>query len=70
MPYVQLKHETGALHIGGGRFFYAGEPQKVTTKEKDELVAAYKDLEEVKEPKKQVTEPPDDGEGDKEPAGE
>ncbi len=70
MPYIQLKHETGALHIGGGRFFYAGEPQKVNAKERDTLLEAYEDLEEVAEPKKQVTEPPDNGEGDKEPAGE
>lgn len=47
MPYVQYKAESGALHIGGGRFFYAGKPEKVTVKEKDELVAAYTDLEEV-----------------------
>lgn len=31
MAFVQFKHESGVLHIGGGRFFYAGEPQ-VTAK--------------------------------------
>lgn len=70
MPYVQLKHETGALHIGEGRFFYAGEPQKVNAKERDALIEAYEDLEEVAEPKKVATEPPDSGEGSEEPEGE
>ncbi|WP_095021920.1 hypothetical protein [Bacillus thuringiensis] len=52
MPYVQYKNERGVLHIGEGRFFHAGEPQKVTAKERDELLDVYKDLEEVKEPSK------------------
>ena len=52
MPYVQYKKERGVLHIGEGRFFHAGEPQKVTAKERDELLDAYKDLEEVKEASK------------------
>lgn len=51
MAFVQLKHENGVLHIGGGRFFYAGEPQKVSAKERDELLGTYEDLEEVKEEK-------------------
>lgn len=51
MPYVQYKNESGVLHIGEGRFFYAGEPQKVTAKERDELLKNYEDLEEVKEEK-------------------
>lgn len=50
MPYVQYKNERGVLHIGEGRFFHAGEPQKVTAKERDELLDSYKDLVEVKEP--------------------
>ncbi|HDR7669569.1 TPA: hypothetical protein QCX97_003455 [Bacillus wiedmannii] len=52
MPYVQYKNERGVLHIGEGRFFHAGEPQKVTAKERDELLDSYEDLEEVKEPSK------------------
>ncbi|EEL37185.1 hypothetical protein V7078_19150 [Bacillus velezensis] len=52
MPYVQYKNERGVLHIGEGRFFHAGEPQKVTAKERDELLDSYKDLVEVKEPSK------------------
>lgn len=51
MAFVQFKHENGVLHIGGGRFFYAGEPQEVTAKERDELLEAYEDLEEFKQPK-------------------
>lgn len=51
MPLVQYKQKTGVLHIGGGRFFYANEPHKVTAKERDELLGAYSDLEEVKESK-------------------
>ncbi|MES5896977.1 hypothetical protein [Bacillus cereus group sp. RP43] len=51
MALVQLKHERGVLHIGGGRFFYAGEPQEVTAKERDELLETYGDLEEFKQPK-------------------
>lgn len=52
MPYVQYKNERGVLHIGEGRFFHAGEPQKVTAKERDELLGSYEDLIEVKEPSK------------------
>lgn len=51
MPLIQYKQKTGALHIGGGRFFYANEPHKVTAKERDELLNTYPDLEEVKESK-------------------
>lgn len=52
MPYVQYKNERGVLHIGEGRFFHAGEPHKVTAKERDELLDSYEDLEEVKESSK------------------
>ncbi|SCN11929.1 hypothetical protein [Bacillus wiedmannii] len=52
MPYVQYKNERGVLHIGEGRFFHAGEPQKVTAKERDELIGSYEDLVEIKEPSK------------------
>ncbi|WP_170956621.1 hypothetical protein [Bacillus cereus] len=51
MAFVQLKHEHGVLHIGEGRFFYAGEPQEVSAKERDELLEAYEDLEEFKQSK-------------------
>ncbi|MGS2750047.1 hypothetical protein ACVAMH_24645 [Bacillus zanthoxyli] len=51
MAFVQLKHEHGVLHIGEGRFFYAGEPQEVTAKERDELLGTYEDLEEFKQSK-------------------
>lgn len=51
MAFVQFKHESGVLHIGEGRFFYAGEPQEVTAKERDELLETYGDLEEFKQPK-------------------
>ncbi|HFJ9331873.1 TPA: hypothetical protein ACGW5B_005334 [Bacillus paranthracis] len=51
MPLVQYKQKTGVLHIGGGRFFYANDPHKVTAKERDGLLGAYSDLEEVKESK-------------------
>lgn len=49
MPSIKYKHETGALHIGGGRFFYANQEVEVTAKERDELLKNYPDLEEVKE---------------------
>jgi SepF-like predicted cell division protein (DUF552 family) len=49
MPRVQYKHETGALHIGGGRIFYANEPVEVPEEEIDQLLETYKDLEEVEE---------------------
>ncbi|ANB56407.1 hypothetical protein GFC29_3122 [Anoxybacillus sp. B7M1] len=48
MPKIQYKHKKGALHIGGGRFFYANEPVEVSAKERDELLSKYEDLEEVK----------------------
>jgi hypothetical protein len=48
MPKIQYKHKKGALHIGGGRFFYANEPVEVSAKERDELLSRYEDLEEVK----------------------
>jgi len=48
MPKIQYKHKKGALHIGGGRFFYANEPIEVSAKERDELLSKYEDLEEVK----------------------
>ncbi|WP_144616298.1 hypothetical protein [Bacillus cereus] len=51
MPLVQYTQNTGVLHIGGARYFYANEPHKVTAKERDELLSSYSDLEEVKESK-------------------
>ncbi|WP_309087192.1 hypothetical protein [Domibacillus sp.] len=47
MPKVQYKHKKGALHIGGGRFFYAAEPVEVSDEEIDQLLETYEDLEEV-----------------------
>lgn len=47
MAELQYKKETGALHIGGGRFFYAGEPVEVKDGEKAELLSKYADLEDV-----------------------
>ncbi|MEX3422056.1 hypothetical protein H0911_24560 [Bacillus sp. HSTU-bmb18] len=67
MALIQYKNPTGVLHIGEGRFFYAGEPQKVTAKERDELLKAYEDLEEVKEDKqtsKSKEDPVDEEESD------
>lgn len=49
MPKVQYKEKTGALHIGGGRFFHANEPVEVTEEEIDQLLETYEDLEEVEE---------------------
>lgn len=54
MAKVQFKHKEGALHIGGGRFFYANDPVEVTEAEKDELLSSYEDLEEVVEKKKKA----------------
>lgn len=54
MAKVKYKHEEGALHIGGGRFFYANEEVEVTEAEKDQLLEAYEDLEEVVEKKKKA----------------
>jgi hypothetical protein len=46
---VQFKHKKGVLHIGGGRFFYPGEPVEVTAAERDQLLDTYPDdLVEVK----------------------
>lgn len=47
MPKVQYKQRKGALHIGGGRFFYAAEPVEVSEEEIDQLLETYEDLEEV-----------------------
>lgn len=47
MAELQYKKETGALHIGGGRFFYSGEPVEVKDEEKAELLSKYADLEDV-----------------------
>lgn len=49
MPKVQYKKNQGALHIGGGRFFYAGEPVVVEKEEADDLISKHKDLELVEE---------------------
>jgi GH24 family phage-related lysozyme (muramidase) len=49
MPKLQYKQPTGALHIGGGRFFYANEPMEVPEEEVDQLLETYEDLEEVEE---------------------
>jgi hypothetical protein len=57
MAKIQLKHKEGALHIGGGRFFYANEPVEVTEAEKDKLLLAYEDLEEVVEEAKEEEKP-------------
>ncbi|KMZ42516.1 MULTISPECIES: Rho termination factor N-terminal domain-containing protein [Bacillales] len=45
---VKYKHATGALHIGGGRFFYAGETYPVSEEEWENL-QWFEDLEEVQE---------------------
>jgi hypothetical protein len=51
MAKVIYKNKVGALHIGGGRFFYANEPVVVSEEEKDQLLAKYgEDLEEVLTP--------------------
>lgn len=51
MPKLQYKHTKGALHIGGGRFFFANEPVEVSEEERNELLQAYgEDLEEVTTP--------------------
>jgi hypothetical protein len=50
MPKLQYKHEKGALHIGGGRIFFPGQPLPVSEEEKEELLARFSDdLEEVEE---------------------
>lgn len=49
MPKVQYKKNKGALHIGGGRFFYAGEPVMLDGGEAEDLLSKHKDLELVEE---------------------
>lgn len=51
MPKVKYKHEKGALHVGGGRFFYAGKTYEVADEEAKQLTEAYDDLEIVEEKK-------------------
>lgn len=51
MPKVKYKHEKGALHVGGGRFFYAGEAYEVSDEEAKVLTEAYGDLEIIEEKK-------------------
>lgn len=48
---IKLKHEKGALHIGGGRFFYAGQGYDVSEEEAKKLTETYDDLEIVEEKK-------------------
>jgi hypothetical protein len=57
MPKIRYKHKKGALHIGGGRFFYAGQVYNVSDKEWKEL-EGYEDLELVKEDKKSNSNTP------------
>ncbi|WP_252503272.1 hypothetical protein [Sporosarcina sp. Marseille-Q4943] len=59
MPKVQYKHKTGALHIGGGRFFYANDPVEVEDNEVEGLLASYADLELV-EGEELPQDPPQD----------
>lgn len=48
MPKLQYKHEKGALHIGGGRIFFPGQPLYVTEEAKNALLSRFPDeLEEV-----------------------
>lgn len=42
MGKVQYKADKGVLHIGGGRFFHANKPKKVT--DKAELLSKFVDL--------------------------
>ncbi|MGF6357097.1 hypothetical protein ABIE27_005036 [Paenibacillus sp. 4624] len=49
MPYLQYKKQKGALHVGGGRFFYPNEPIEVNEDEAVSLLDRHADLEEVKE---------------------
>lgn len=52
MPKLQLKHEKGALHLGGGRIFFPGQPLLVSEEAKNELLARFPDdLEETVEEK-------------------
>jgi hypothetical protein len=60
MPKVIYKNKEGALHIGGGRFFFANESVEVTEEEKEKLLETYEDLEEFVEetlPAGQSTQP-------------
>lgn len=51
MPKVQYKSKEGALHIGGGHFFYPNDPVEVSVEEKEQLLADYGEyLEEVLTP--------------------
>lgn len=45
MPKIKYKQASGALHIGGGRFFHAGETYEVTDEEAKRLTETYGDLE-------------------------
>ncbi|WP_404407724.1 hypothetical protein [Jeotgalibacillus malaysiensis] len=45
MPYIQYKEKTGVLHVGKGRFFYAGIPVEVTVDEEKELLKKHSALE-------------------------
>jgi hypothetical protein len=51
MAKIKYKHEKGALHIGGGRFFHAGEIYEVTDEDAKLLTETYGDLEIVEEKK-------------------
>lgn len=64
MPKIQYKAKDGILHIGGGRFFNAQEPVEVTDQERDDLLKAYKDLEEVSETVEKSLETPKQPETD------
>ncbi|MDQ0658764.1 hypothetical protein [Paenibacillus sp. W2I17] len=48
MPYLKYNKQKGALHIGGGRFFYPNEPIEVSEDEAEALLKRHSDLEEVK----------------------
>lgn len=62
MVKVQYKHKEGALHIGGGRFFYANEPVEVSPDEVDGLLNTYEDLEAIEIPA--PVDPPQDNGGE------
>ncbi|WP_103110797.1 hypothetical protein [Brevibacillus reuszeri] len=51
---IRYKHDSGALHIGGGRFFHSGETYNVSDKEWKDL-EGYEDLEVVKEDKRSTS---------------
>lgn len=46
MPKVKYKHEKGALHVGGGRFFYAQKTYEIS-EEEWETLKKFEDLIEV-----------------------